>query len=42
MAYLRPDIKHNFSYVPRPLTNKLIKYLINNYHEDYEPRYFKT
>lgn len=44
MVYLPPEILNIiFSYVPRPPTNKLIKYLINDcYEEDYDPYYSET
>lgn len=44
MVYLPPEILNIiFSYVPRLLTNKLIKYLIDDcYEEDYEPHYSET
>lgn len=39
MVYLPPEILNIiFSYVQRPLTNKLIKYIIEDcYEEDYDP-----
>lgn len=44
MVYLPLELLNIiFSYVPRPSTNKLIKYLINDcYEEDYEPYYAET
>lgn len=44
MVYLPPEILNIiFSYVERPQTNKLIKYLINDcYEEDYDPYFSES
>lgn len=44
MVYLHQHILNIiFSYVPRPITNKLMKYVIYDcYEEDYDPYYAET
>jgi hypothetical protein len=44
MVYLPNEILDIiFSFVPRPQTNKLMKYIIEEcYEEDYDPYYYET